>query len=871
LPAEVKTMNIKTLISKLSIESTGLYYRLTVIFGLFFLVPLVGFFFFALKYNILHDEYIPIFFISLLIFYLFGFSLARKIFDTIVQVSQKMSDTLARSGRAQEKEDLNELEGIVSSFQNLEKDLRTSFTELRQKSSQISTLKELSDLCYVTFDTEDLFYITLERALRMVNADIGSVLLLERPSREKFIVQASIGLGEIVKKGDRIDFAVSIAKFAVINKSPLLVNDIESDSRFGRKNREQYGTKSFLCMPLKGIHEVIGVITLSRRSLDVCFTQEDADILTPLLSNAAFTYDNLALMKMNKEKNELVKVMDVGFKMIGAKNMDLDLLHAFLYQVRNAVAFDLSVVMILRADDPDTLFVYDYLSYIPTNLGRNKGYSYRGTILEKAMQQGGAMIIHNLSPGENDVERELFHNHQLKSLCLSPLWSSGEAVGILVLGAQQPGIFQEKQEHVDLISSLMSLATDRSRLTSLVEKRDREMIFLKQIGSILASSTFDLDEVIKHTMRMIQTMIDVEAGSLLIREENQLVFKESFNIREGVDLTPLKNLKIILGKGISGYVATRGEALIVRDVKTSQHFLPVIDQQTGFVTRSVLCIPLVSKGQVLGVIEVINKRKGEFNEGDLQLLQSIGTSVSIALENARLYQETLAMAEQERSIRGMFQKFVPKEVVERIVHNVVSEQPVTEEIRMLTMINIDLRDFSHLSMKIGPKKTVAMLNHFFSVMGEIIFRHHGIVDKYLGDGFLAVFGAPVSYPYDADNAVSAALEMQRAMPEVNRQAQKIIDMPLTMGISIHTGEAVVGNIGFEKKMDYSVIGDSVNIVFRLQHFTKNKPDSIVMTEKTLQSLIRSVADIRRIEYDEDPEQIGNLAIYEVLGQEDRDS
>ena len=91
-----------------------------------------------------------------------------------------------------------------------------------------------------------------------------------------------------------------------------------------------------------------------------------------------------------------------------------------------------------------------------------------------------------------------------------------------------------------------------------------------------------------------------------------------------------------------------------------------------------------------------------------------------------------------------------------------------------------------------------------------------------------------------------------------------------MGISIHQ-EAVAGNIGFEKKMDYSVIGDSVNIVFRLQHFTKNKPDSIVMTEKTLQSLIRSVADIRRIEYHEDPEQIGNLTIYEVLGQQARDS
>jgi len=864
-------MRINKLFSKLSIESTSLYYRLTIIFGLFFLFPLLGFFFFAVKYDILHDEYLPIFFISLLLFYLFGYSLARKIFDTIVDVSQRMNDSLVKAGRTKDPEGSNELEGIVSSFQTLEKDLRSSFTELHQKSAQISTLKELSDLCYVTFDTEDLFYITLERALKMVNADIGSVLLLERPRREKFVVQASIGLGEIVKKGDRMDFAASIAKFAVINKSPLLVNDIESDSRFGRKNREQYATKSFLCMPLKGIHEVIGVVTLSRRSQDLCFTQEDADILTPLLSNAAFTYDNLALMKMNDEKNQLVKVMDMGFKMIGAKNMDLDLIHAFIYQVRNAVPFDLAVVMLIRREDPNKLAVFDYLAYISTNLVRNTDYPFRGSILEKVMQQGGAVIVNYLEPGSNPVEQDLFAGHRLKAASLSPLWSGGEAVGILILGSQQGGAFQDKQEHVDLITSLMSLATDRDRLTAMVEKRDREMIFLQQIGSILASSTFDMDEVIKHTMNMIQTMINVEAGSLLLRDENELVFKESFNVNRDIDISILKNIKLTLGKGIAGYVAARGEALIVKDVKASQHFHAVIDEKTGFVTKSVLCIPLVSKGQVLGVIEVINKCKGEFNEGDLQLLQSIGTSVSIALENARLYQETLAMAEQERCIRGVFQKFVPKEVVDRIVHNVVADQPVTEEIRMLTMLNIDLRDFSHLSMKIGPRRTVAMLNHFFSVMGEIIFKHHGIVDKYLGDGFLAIFGAPVSYPYDADNAISAALEMQQAMDEVNRRALSIIDMPLAMGISIHTGEAVVGNIGFEKKMDYSVIGDSVNIVFRLQGYTKNIPNSIVMTEKTLQAVIRSLVEVRELTVTEDHSQIGHLAIYEVLGQRARDN
>lgn len=864
-------MNFSKWFSSISIESKGLNYRLTIIFSLFFLIPLLGFFFFAIKYNILEDEYIPLFFISILIFSLFGYSMVRKIFDSIVTISKNVSGSAANQLSGTRQDAANELEGIIVSFQSLETELRSSFGQLREKASQISTLKELSDLCYVTFDTEDLFFITLERALKLVNADIGAVLILERPRRENFIVQASIGHGDKTKKGDRIDFATSIAKFAVINKSPLLVENIETDNRFGRVNREHYGTKSFLCMPLKGINTVIGVLTISRRSEDKLFTQEDADILTPLLSNAAFTYDNLALMKSDAEKHQLIKVMDMGFKMIEAKTMDLDMVHAFFYQLRNAVPFDLVVIMMARKDHPSTLYVYDYLANMSVDLMRDVDYPCQGSLLDKVMQQGSTLIINNLEQDDHPVEQELFHKQQLQSVGLSALHSAGKTSGVLVLGSQQEGAFSERQEQVELVASLLSMALERERLYCMVDKRDQEMDFMKQIGSILAASTFDIDEVIKHTLQMIQTVINVEAGSLLLLEEDELVFKESFNSNENIKLDELKNLKLKLGMGVAGYAATRGEPIIIRDVRTSQYFYPLMDEKTGFTTKSVLCVPLISKGRVLGVIEVLNKLKDEFNDGDLQLLQSIGTSVSIALENARLYQKTLAMAEQERCIRGVFQKFVPKEVVDRIVHNVTMEQPVTEEIRMLTMLNIDLREFSALSTNIGPRKTVAMLNHFFSVMGDIIFKHRGIVDKYLGDGFLAIFGAPVSYSYDADNAISAALEMQAAMTEVNEYAKKLIDMPLKMGISIHTGEAVVGNIGFEKKMDYSVIGESVNIVFRLQGLTKLQANSILMTEKTYQSVIRSVVDVRKMEFAEAPPQIGHMAIYEILGQQYRNN
>jgi class 3 adenylate cyclase len=171
-----------------------------------------------------------------------------------------------------------------------------------------------------------------------------------------------------------------------------------------------------------------------------------------------------------------------------------------------------------------------------------------------------------------------------------------------------------------------------------------------------------------------------------------------------------------------------------------------------------------------------------------------------------------------------------------------------------------MRGFSKLAVNIGPQKTISLLNHFFSVMGGIIFKNHGIVDKYLGDGFLALFGAPVSSTMDADNAISAALEMQAALPDINKYLKEEVGTQVNVGISIHTGEVVVGNIGFEMKMDYTVIGDPVNTVFRLQDMTKPYINGILISENTNKAA-RSTFEVRELD-----EKYGEMKVYELLGR-----
>jgi class 3 adenylate cyclase/putative methionine-R-sulfoxide reductase with GAF domain len=802
------------------LKRRSLYYKLNLIFGLFFLFPIVGFLFFSIKYDMLDDEYLPFFFLGILVFSFIAFNILKNLFDKIASISATMSTnyiTELSENEAQSGSD--ELHAIVNSFTTIERQFSNTFKMLEKKASEISILKELSELCYVTFDPEEILYVTLERALMLTNSDLGSVLTLEKNGSKSFVVKATVGLGKFVKAGDHIDFETSIAKYAVINKSPLVVEDIEKDKRFGRANMAHYGSKSFVCMPIKSSKEIIGVLTISSRNNSKIYTHSDIEVLTPLLSNAAFTYENLRLLKENERGALYQKFIEKIFKLFNSSFRDNELIRAVLNEIHSVVSYDLAIVLTKNLSKPDYLTISDFISNNPSPIVRGSSYSYHGSMIEKVFKHETALVLEGHNYANTPLDQAIFKDHGSQSCLLAPIKMEGAVTGLLVLTSKKRGLFSEVQNLLKWIANALSLVLERNKLSAAVVRRNQELDTIRQIGSALASSTFDISKVLKYTMDMIREVMNVEAGSLLFLEGNELEIAVAFNIK----IKSMKKFRLKLGQGIAGYVAARGEAIIVNDTEKSSHFFPVIDEVSGFTTRSALCVPMISQGKVIGVIEVLNKITGEFGFDDKDLLQAIATSVCIALENARLYKETVSMAEHERDVRHMFQKFVPKEVLDKILHGSANGKPIIEEIRTITLLNIDIRGFSRLALQIGSQKTVSLLNSFFSVMGGIVFKHHGIVDKYLGDGFLALFGAPVASTSDADNAIAAAFEMKHSIPAVNKFLKQKLGASVDMGISIHTGEVVVGNIGFEKKMDYTVIGDSVNLVFRLQNLTKSFP------------------------------------------------
>ncbi len=170
-------------------------------------------------------------------------------------------------------------------------------------------------------------------------------------------------------------------------------------------------------------------------------------------------------------------------------------------------------------------------------------------------------------------------------------------------------------------------------------------------------------------------------------------------------------------------------------------------------------------------------------------------------------------------IRKIFGRYVTDQVVATLLENPEGLK-IGGDRRTVTILTSDLRGFTATSERLAPEAVVEILNLYLSIMTDVIETYGGTIDSFIGDGILVLFGAPTGAPDDAFRAVACAVAMQEAMPQVNQQVQRLHDnITLAMGIGLNTGEVVVGNIGSEKHTQYSVIGNHVNLAFRVEGFT----------------------------------------------------
>lgn len=191
------------------------------------------------------------------------------------------------------------------------------------------------------------------------------------------------------------------------------------------------------------------------------------------------------------------------------------------------------------------------------------------------------------------------------------------------------------------------------------------------------------------------------------------------------------------------------------------------------------------------------------------------------------FQAVLAQ-KKENKIRNIFQKYVPQELIDRFFEN--PEGMLVGENRELAVLFSDIRSFTSISESMRPDDLVNSLNRYFSVMVDIIMGRKGIIDKYIGDAIMAFFGAPIHHEDEPYQAVMAGIEMTEALQGFNKRQSELGKPEFRIGVGINYGEVTVGNIGTEKKMDYTVIGDMVNLASRLEGLTKPYHQELIIAE-----------------------------------------
>lgn len=377
----------------------------------------------------------------------------------------------------------------------------------------------------------------------------------------------------------------------------------------------------------------------------------------------------------------------------------------------------------------------------------------------------------------------------------------------------------------DVMQTFLQKSGEGLPVTTANQPRDKVLESLQRKANILSAlyemsktlgSVFDLEAIFAKATDVIFRSTPAERVVALLAEGNgtekpEDVVLNPIAMRARDESLNNHARKLSIGRTITRKVMRDRVALLSQDAASDEEFAGV-DSIVSQGVRSTICAPLIGESRVHGAIYADRLDPfAAFKPDDLELISAVAAQTAIAVENARAH-ERLA---REEVARANYSRFLPEYVVKQMLENPESFK-LGGVNQTITILFADIRGFTSISEHAPPEKIVGLLNRYFSAMTDIIFAHGGTLDKYLGDGLMALFGAPTTTPQDASNALNAAVAMQRRLLGINQELRDEGLAEVGVGIGLHTGEVTVGYIGSERRSEYTAIGDSVNTASRLE-------------------------------------------------------
>ncbi len=386
---------------------------------------------------------------------------------------------------------------------------------------------------------------------------------------------------------------------------------------------------------------------------------------------------------------------------------------------------------------------------------------------------------------------------------------------LLSEGANADSVFAEQDAEGGVDFSEASVVVDERAL-----RRDYERLRVAFDLFATVGLETDLEPLGQTILQKIRGVLPCDTAVVMLRDpaiSDDLVTLASFSER---------NTAVHIPRAIVERVLVTKSGLLTSDAQIDSQ-LRRSETIVGARIRSALCVPLVVRSEVLGVIHLSSTSvAGAYEEKDLSLLRAIAQPAALAVANARLRRKI----EEEAATRAELSRFLSPALVEKAVRNELDFSKAGDKVQC-TILFSDIRGFTTIADGANPEQVVSMLNEYFDSMVEVVFEHGGTLDKFLGDGMMAVWGTPIVADDDAVRAVKAAQAMRVALHDVvNAARMSRNEQPLEVGFGIATGHVVAGAMGARRRLDFTVIGDTVNLASRL--CGQAKPGQILIDEVT---------------------------------------
>jgi adenylate cyclase len=342
-----------------------------------------------------------------------------------------------------------------------------------------------------------------------------------------------------------------------------------------------------------------------------------------------------------------------------------------------------------------------------------------------------------------------------------------------------------------------------------VKKLEREnylLTVLYEAGKALQGK-HSIDEIGQQVITLASLIEGVERGFVMLLDEAGEVLRQS----EVLYRNPANagNAKIILSKAVLDQLRKEQQPILIDDLSVDERFSGSESLKISGL-RSAMCAPLLGAKRLFGLLYVDNmERASAFTQEELNIFSLIASQAGAAIDNLAAHQKIARQTQQRMAL----ERFLSPEVAEMAMAN--PDVRLGGANQKATVLFADIRGFTRISENLEPARIVEMLNEYFTRVSEVIFDHGGMIDKFMGDAVMAVFGVPISKGNDAAAAVETAIEIQKLMLEMNRDAAVRHWPELRIGIGINTGIVTAGNIGSPRRLDYTVVGDTVNIASRL--------------------------------------------------------